>query len=67
MKRPLLVFAGQSKIQAFKNNNAHIVKNGCEIFTSVFVLNFQSTLSPPIKNRATVPGPVWLPMVVPME
>ena len=27
----------------------------------------QSFLSPPQKKRATVPGPVWLPMVVPME
>ena len=26
----------------------------------------QSTRSSPQKNRATVPGPVWLPMVVPM-
>lgn len=25
----------------------------------------QSTLSSPQKNSATVPGPVWLPMVVP--
>ena len=27
---------------------------------------FQLTRSLPQKNRATVPGPVWLPMVVPM-
>ena len=27
---------------------------------------FQLTRSLPQKNRATVPGPVWLPMVVPI-
>ena len=27
----------------------------------------QSTRSLPQKNSATVPGPVWLPMVVPMS
>ena len=29
------------------------------------IYNYQSTLSLPQKKSATVPGPVWLPMVVP--
>ncbi len=30
-------------------------------------MSAQSTRSPPQKKRATVPGPVWLPMVVPIQ
>ena len=35
--------------------------------TASFNFDDQSSLFLPQKNKATVPGPVWLPMVVPTE
>ena len=36
-------------------------------FVRYCLMNAQPLRSSPKKNSATVPGPVWLPMVVPME